>query len=305
MSGTDLTRDNLRGGIFMVIAMAAFAGEDALIKGQTGAIPTGQITMTVSVVSILIMVVVLKLNRVPLWSRDFWRPAVLLRNLGEIIGGVGFITSLKLMPLSMASALFQTMPLVMTMGAALFLGEKVGWRRWAAIAVGFAGVLIILRPTGADFDPLAAGASALTVVGLSMRDLATRRIGVQVNSLNLSFWGMCAFMVSGLVLLIGGQQTPVMPEAGQMARLVLAACFGLIGYYLMILGTRIGEISAIMPYRYSRLVFALILGWLVFAERPDLPMILGSLLVVGAGFYTFLRERYHAFHAAGNRVKRR
>lgn len=291
MTSADATKDNLRGGLLIAASMAFFAAEDALMKGLTSGIPTGQIILMVTAFSAVVMCLILSYYRVPLMTKAFLQPAVIARNLGETVGGVGFITSLALLPLSMASALFQTLPLVMTCGAALFLNEKVGWRRWTAVGVGFVGVMIILRPGGEGFVPLAALGSAMAVIGLAVRDLATRKITGNVNSLNLTLWGMGSYLISGVILMVVFKQSWVPVTIEQVGLVVAASLLGLIGYYVMIVGTRIGEVSAIMPYRYTRIVFALALGWLVFAEIPDTWVLVGCGLIVSAGLYTFLRER--------------
>lgn len=294
MSSVKLQNDNLRGGLLMTLAMAGFAAEDALMKLLAGSISVGLLILLVGGFSTTVMAVVALRKGAPLFSRDFFHPAVFLRNICEMLGAIGFVTALTLLSLQMASALFQTLPLVITVGAALFLGEKVGWRRWTAVAVGFIGVLIILRPTGEDFDAFAAGASALAVVSLAARDLATRKIPATINSTSLALWGMFCYALSGLLLLPFGAHEITLPPLQDLVLIAVIAGFGLIGYLLLIAASRIGEISSIMPYRYSRLIFALVLGWIFFGERPDAFMLIGSALVVGSGVYTFLRERYHA-----------
>lgn len=291
MDAAELKRDNLRGGLLMTASMAAFSVEDTLIKGLAGTIPTGQIVATLGLTGALALAVIARSRGAPLWGRFVWHPMVLLRNAGEMTGAIGFITALVLLPLSVASALFQSLPLVMTMGAALFLGERVGWRRWSAIAVGFVGVLVILRPTGAGFDLWAAAASMLAVASLAVRDLATRRIGGGVQSLSLAVWGSAAFVPAGAILMLVGGQEPVWPAPAQWGLLGTASALGVAGYWLMVVATRVGEVSAVIPYRYSRILFSLILGAVVFGERPDLAVYLGSALIVGSGLYTFVRER--------------
>lgn len=297
MSSPDLQRDNLRGGLTMVLAMAFFAGEDAFLKGLTTVLPTGQLLLAVGMLSALCMAVMAKASRARIFDPKLLSRPVLLRTIGEITGGIGFILTLQLLPLSTGAALLQTMPLAITFGAALFLGEKVGWRRWSAVAVGFLGVMVILRPTGEGFEPLAAGAAMLTVFSLALRDLSTRRVAPSVHSMTIAFWGMFAYGFSGWLLMLIEDQSFVVPEAGPAVSLGLAALLGLIGYYCMIVASRLGEVSAIIPYRYTRIIFALILGMLVFHEQPDSYVLLGSAMIVGSGLYTFLRERYHAFHS--------
>jgi drug/metabolite transporter (DMT)-like permease len=124
-----------------------------------------------------------------------------------------------------------------------------------------------------------------------VRDLATRRIGGGIASLSLAHWGSAAFIPAGLILMGIAGQTPVMPDARQWGILLAASALGVAGYWLMVVATRVGEVSAVMPYRYSRILFSLVLGWAVFAERPDWGVWLGSAMIVGSGLYTFVRER--------------
>ncbi|MFN3645112.1 MAG: DMT family transporter [Gemmobacter sp.] len=291
MSSAKIGQDNLRGGLLMVASMAAFSAEDTLIKGLAGGLPTGQIIATLGVTGTLALAIIATSRGAPLFGAFATHPMVLLRNFAEMTGAIGFVTALVLMPLSVASALFQTLPLAITLGAALFLGEKVGWRRWTAIAVGFAGVLVILRPGAEGFDLWAAAASMLAVMSLAVRDLATRRVGAGVPSLSLSVWGSLAFVPAGLALMALAGQSPVVPDARQWVILLGASALGVAGYWLMVVATRVGEVSAVMPYRYSRILFSLLLGWAVFAERPDWGVWLGSAMIVGSGLYTFFRER--------------
>jgi drug/metabolite transporter (DMT)-like permease len=213
-----------------------------------------------------------------------------------MLGSVCFVVALALVPLVTATAIFQAMPLAVTMGAALFLGEQVGWRRWTAILVGFAGVMVIIRPGAPGFEPaalLAVGA----VLGLAARDLFTRRIPSRIDTMLLTAWGFLAVaLVGGAQLLATGGA--VMPTAGDALMLLGALAFGTVGYWWLTESTRLGELSAIMPFRYARLLFALIIGVVVFSERPDAWTLGGAALIVGSGIYAVLRERARARAAA-------
>lgn len=291
-SQPDIQRDNLRGGLLMLCAMLGFALEDAMFKGLTnGTLPIGQIMMMVGVIGTLVMGAIAVAAGAPLASRAILSPPVLMRNIGEAFGGIGFVIAIALIPLSTASAIFQALPLAMTAGAALFMREKVGWRRWTAITVGFIGVLVILRPTGDDFNLVAACAALSSVAMLAMRDLATRRIAPGIHSLSLATWGMFSYALGGVVLLAWEGQMPIVPTSEHWMLLLVTASFGLGAYYLLITACRIGEISAIMPARYGRIVFAMILGAIFFAERPDAWMVAGCALIIASGLYTLLRER--------------
>ncbi|MDO9526982.1 MAG: DMT family transporter [Gemmobacter sp.] len=282
-------RESLKGAALMVLAMAGFALEDMLIKRLSTSLPSSQTLLMIGLGGMAVFAAAVRAKGQRLAPRAVFTPAVLLRNLGEAIGMLGFITALTLVPLSVASAILQGLPLVATLGAVLFLRETVGWRRWSAIAVGFVGMLIIVRPLGAGFDPAALFA-VLGVAGLAVRDLATRRIVGAVSSIQLSFWGFASALPAAAVLaLFGGD--PRIPAPAEWAQVAAILVMSVTAYLAMTAASRVGDVSFIAPFRYSRLVFALILGWLVFGERLDAPMLIGSALIVGSGLYTFFRER--------------
>jgi drug/metabolite transporter (DMT)-like permease len=197
--------------------------------------------------------------------------------------------AITLVPLTTASAVFQAMPLAVTAGAALFLGERVGWRRWSAISFGFAGVLVVLRPGLEGFEPAALWA-VLAVVGLGARDLFTRMVPKSVPSMVLSGWAFVAVAAVGAIMLAvtGGAVWPDGPQAGA---LLGALVLGIGAYVTLTMALRTGDVSAVMPFRYSRLIFALLIGALVFGERPDALTYVGMAMILGAGLYTILRER--------------
>jgi len=199
--------------------------------------------------------------------------------------------------ISVVAAVFQATPLVITMGAALFLGEEVGWRRWSAICVGFAGVLMIIRPGLSGFEP-AALFVLIAVVSITVRDLITRRIDVAVSSFVVSFQGFAVLIPSGLILLFFAETGARPIGATQGGMLAVAVLFGALAYYAITQAMRIGEASVITPFRYTRLLFSLLVGVAVFGERPDALTLLGALLVIGSGLYTFLREQRLARRAA-------
>ncbi len=279
---------NLHASLWMVTAMAAFAIEDAVIKHLAGQMPVGQIMLLLGIGGFVAFGLLLRPRGLRLLVPEALRGAVLLRNICEIVGAGGVVLAIALLPLAMVTAILQAMPLVVTLGAALFLGEPVGWRRWAAILVGLAGVLIIIRPGAEDFDP-AALVAVVAIIGLAGRDLATRRVPPQIDSLQLAGWGFGMLIPAGLVLLLFGAP-PLVPSSAQWGWLVAATAAGMLGYFALVAATRLGDIAATVPFRYSRLVFATLIGLIFFAERPDGWTILGSTLVVGAGLFSFWRE---------------
>ena len=280
---------NLRGILLMCAAMAAFACEDALIKLASASVPIGQILALIGVGGTFAFAVMARMQGHAIFTPLALDRALLMRNGSEMVGTLGIVTALSLIPISTASAILQAAPLVVTAGAALFLGERVGWRRWSAILVGFAGMLMILRPAGDAFDPNALWA-VLAVIGLAGRDLVTRRMPPDLPTLVVATWGFATVTLLGLGL-FALQDEVVMPPPVAMAQIAGALAIGIGAYWMIIEATRAGDVSAISPFRYSRLIFALAIGIVVFGERPDGWMLGGAALIIASGIYTVLRER--------------
>jgi drug/metabolite transporter (DMT)-like permease len=214
---------------------------------------------------------------------------VWLRMVGEIGGTVTYIIALAQLPLPNVASIFQALPLAVTVGAALFFGESVGWRRSFAIAAGFCGTLIIVRPGTEGFDAFSL-LVLLCVVFCTVRDLATRRIPNEVPTLLVSSVTALTITLCGIVLMIPmGGWSPM--EAPLIGLLFTCACFMLVGYIFIIKAMRTGEVSAVAPFRYTTLIWAFALGFLVFGNVPDLYMIVGGTVIAGSGLYTLYRER--------------
>ena len=281
--------ENLRGIVLMVASMAGFAIEDMFIKWASAQVPTGQILILLSMFGTPVFVALAWRQGARFWDKAALHPAVVWRNAGEMIGTAGFVTALSLTPLTSATAIFQATPLAVTLGAALFLGETVGWRRWTAILVGFCGVILIIRPgvDGFNINPLW---SIVAVLGLSARDVATRRIPNAISTMQLAAWGFAAVGILGVGMLAasGGATWLTLQQSGYIGG---ALTFGIAAYWAITQASRLGEISVITPFRYIRLIFALIIGTVIFAERPDAITLSGAALIIGSGLYTFARER--------------
>ena len=284
-----MRQDNVAAIALMVAAMGLFAIEDMLIKLASETIGVGQILLILVTVGLIVFSILTRRAGHSVISAKFLHPAIIVRNVGETVGAFGFVTALTLVPISVASAILQATPLAVTVGAALFLKEPVGWRRWTAVLVGFFGVLLIIRPGLESFDANVLFA-VFGVVGLAMRDVATRAIPTDIPSQQVSAYAYAVLVLPSFILMLfqGGWQ-PV--EAPTSIYLALAAGVGVVAYYVLVVATRRGEIPVIAPFRYSRLIFALIIGFFVFAERPDTLMLVGSALVIGTGLYALYRER--------------
>ncbi|WP_284164186.1 DMT family transporter [Frigidibacter sp. SD6-1] len=280
---------NLRGILLVLYSMAIFAVEDALMKHLSAAMPVGQLLIIIGLGGMAAFAALAGPHgRRGLWAALRNRP-VFWRTAAEAVSAITFVTALSLIPLSTVAAVFQATPLAVTAGAALFLGETVGWRRWTAVAVGFAGVLMIIRPGLEGFRP-EAGLVLITVFSIALRDLVTRAIPASLSSAVVSFHGFLGVVVAGLVLIAAGQR-PAMPDGSGMALLVLTLFCATTGYLAIVASMRAAEASALMPFRYARLIFSLAIGVLFFAERPDGLTLCGAALILAAAFYTYLRER--------------
>ena len=281
--------ENLRGSALMVLAMAGFALEDMFIKRLADDLPVGQILMLLGAGGAVIFGLAALSRGHALLSRDLLSGPVMLRNLGELIGTIGFVTAIALTPLSSASAILQATPLAVTLGAALFLREQVGWRRWSAILVGFAGVLMVIRPGLSGFEPASLFA-VQAVFGLAMRDLATRAVPHTVTSMQLSSYGFATIVPAGALLLwlSGGA---VSPSGANWRDIAFALVLGVAAYYAIVAAMRVGEVSFVTPFRYTRLIFALVIAVLIFDEQPDALTLMGAAIIIASGLYTLLRER--------------
>ena len=220
-------------------------------------------------------------------SRSDWK-FVALRALGEIMATVGFLTALAHMPLANVTAILQALPLTVTMAAALFLAEPVGWRRWTAIGVGFVGVMIIVRP-GLEGFSIYSLSALFAVACVTLRDIATRRLSSEAPSLFVAL--ITAIAITGLGTVMVPSITWVQPT-GSMWLVITGASVAIIfGYLFSIMTMRVGEIGFVAPFRYTAMVWAILMGILIFGEWPDAYTITGTAVIVITGLYSFHRER--------------
>lgn len=272
----------------MVMSMALFAVEDMFLKWAATDLPVGMVIFVAGAFGAPVFVVMARMEGKRTLVRAALHPAVMLRNAGEMVGTFAYITALAVVDLSTVSAVLQALPLAVTLGAALFMGETVGWRRWLAIAVGFAGVMVIIRPGMEGFQPAALWV-LVTVLGLAVRDLATRAIPAECSAAQVSAWGLMSVGVLGALVMVQGGA--VMPDAGQAGAMFGALVFGTAGYWLVVSASRTGEVAVVSPFRYTRLVFAIAIGATVFDEVPDALTLTGAALIIGSGLYALARER--------------
>lgn len=279
--------DSLRGIAAMIAAMAAFVANDAMMKLASATLPIGQIIFMRSMMLVPMFGAVLMVTLPPRQGRLLVHPGVVMRSIFEIGAAVLYLSALFRMPIADCTAILQFTPLALTAGAALFLGAPVGWRRWLATFVGLIGVLIIIRPGASAFNPYAALA-LLSVVFITARDLTTRTLGAHLPATVIAFGSAVAVAVAGLGLM--PFETWQWPETNALVA-IAGASFALFGaQYWIIYGMRTGNIAVVAPFRYSIILWALIAGYLVWREVPDLATWIGIAIVTAAGLYTFLRE---------------
>lgn len=282
--------DNLRGALLMVLAMLGFAIEDMFIKLMSDVLSVGQILLMLGAFGGLVFAIVVRAQGRHVFDRALLSWPIALRAVGEVVGTLAFVSAIVLTPISSASAILQATPLVVTLGAALFLGETVGWRRWTAILVGLFGVVLIIRPGLDSFQPLSLLA-VIAVFGLALRDIATRRVPPKTSSMQLSCLGFLAIVPGGLGYILVSGAPIVVPDVTTSLYFTAALLIGLFAYYAIVAAMRVGEVSFVTPFRYTRLIFAMVIGVVVFAERPDALTLIGSAIIVASGIYTVWRER--------------
>jgi S-adenosylmethionine uptake transporter len=280
--------DNTRGALLMIVSMLAFTVNDAAIKATSGEIPFFQLLFLRGVLSSLLIAAAL-------WWLGHWRLPVpradrrliAMRSLSEIVATMFFLTALFNMPLANVIALLQMLPLTVTLAGAVVLREPVGWRRMVAIMIGFCGMLLIVRPGSSGFNAYTIYA-LLAVICVTFRDLSTRQMSPQVPSLVITFASSAGLTVLAALASLG--KTWVQPDWHLSGLIVLSALFIFAGYCSSVMVMRVGELSAVTPFRYTSLLWALLLGWLVFDEWPTALTFLGVVIVAATGLYTLYRE---------------
>ena len=288
--------DNMRGALFMMGTMTAFTINDACMKILGEEAPLFQLLVLRGIgTALFLWWLAWRMGHLRLSAsrRDWW--LMVVRSLSEVAGAWFFMTALFHMPIANLSAILQALPLTVTLASALFLGEKVGWRRFTAILIGFAGVALIVRP-GPEGFTIDSIYGLATVVCVTIRDITARQLSKDVPSLLVSLVaavfvmglsGLAAFVPMGLP----GSGAPwVAMDLGQVGLMALTTAFVIVGYILSVSAMRVGEIGFVAPFRYTSLVVAILVGVLVFGTFPDALTLLGAAIVVVTGLYTLLRE---------------
>ncbi len=281
--------DNMRGALLMMTAMAAFTFNDASLKSLSDELPLLQALFLrgIGTTSLLLLLTwAMGQLRFDFGRRDWALMGI--RTVAEAAAAWFFLTALFNMPLGNVSAIMQSLPLTITLVGALFLGETVGWKRLIAILIGFVGVVMIVQPGGGGFTQFSVFA-LLSMLCVTVRDLAARRTSRSVPSVlvaTVAAAGVTAFAGVGSITV---EWQPLSLLATM--QLTGAMVFVIGGYIASVAAMRVGEIGFVAPFRYTSLLVALVLGYLVFGDWPNALTLWGAAIVVATGMFTLLRER--------------
>ena len=270
--------------------MAIFAIEDAFIKTASETLPVGQILIIFGLGGALVFVCLARLNKEPLFSRDVVSRPMRIRVIFEVTGRLFYTLAISLIPLSAATVILQATPLVVVAGAALVFGERVGWRRWTAILIGLVGVVVIVQP-GTDSFSLLSILAIIGMFGFAGRDLASRAAPASLSTLILGLYGFLSIVIAGVVFSVWQSAPFVQPTIETCFYLLGAVLAGVTAYSFLMKAMRTGEVSAVTPFRYTRLLFGISLGVILFDEQLSLSMLAGSGLIVISGLFIHWRGR--------------
>ena len=280
---------NMVGACLMMASMACFTLNDTMLKLTDGTVPLFQLLCLRSMITVgLIGVTKGRLGALHFRvSRRDWT-LIGIRAGTEVVIAYFFLTALLNMPLANMTAIMQAVPLTVTLASALVLREAVGWRRMLAIAVGFAGVMLIVKPGAEGFNIWSVYA-LISVFGVTIRDLVTRRLSADVPSITVTLvTALTVLVASGLASL----NAPWVAIGAGNAGLITALAFCIFGgYFFSIQVMRTGDVSFVAPFRYTGLIWALVLGWFFFGEWPGVLTLIGATIVVATGIFSFYRER--------------
>ncbi|MDC1417835.1 DMT family transporter [Candidatus Thioglobus sp.] len=279
----------MKGAALMTACVSAYVINDAFMKLLFSEIALFQAVFLRSIITIppiLIMVWITKVAIRNLSKQD--KRLILVRVGAEIFTTITFLTALKHMPLANVTAILQALPLAITMAAALFLAEPVGWRRWSAILVGFVGVLIVVRPGLEGFNIYSLSAF-MAIIFLTIREISTRKLTSEVPTITVVLSTAVGSTLFAGIMMIGSEWDTV--SAVSWLLILGAAVAVLIATLLSVMAMRIGDIGFVSPFRYTSMLGAIGLGILMFGDWPDQPTLVGTLIIVSTGIYTFHREQ--------------
>ena len=289
MSYPTVKNENLRCIAFMILAMAGFAIEDAVIKKLSLTMPVSQVLLLMGFAGIAAFGLLAKIRKVQLLASEVYNRWFIARTLSELAAAIFFVTSIVYASLSISSAILQATPLIVTLAGAMFLKQSVSMSQWVFILIGFLGVLLVIQPGRDGFQPAALFA-VVAVFFLALRDTITRVISVSIPAVTISFWAFFALLLAGILTIpLFSVFVPVTSD--DLLLLLVAAAAGTGAYLSVVLATRAGDVATVAPFRYTRLIFALGLAIFIFDETVNLLMLAGSATIIGSGIFMLTLER--------------
>ena len=280
--------DNLRGILAILIASTAYTLHDSMAKLLSSELPSSEIIIVRGMIATALLITGVFVLRATRPLSILFQPMMIVRLLGTGGATVFIIMALRYLPLPTVTTVLQATPLIVTAGAAMMYGDKVGWRRWSAVCAGFLGVLLIVKPGGGFGD--AAYFVLLALLCTTTRDLSTRGLPKHIPSIFVAAAGSVVSVLSG-VLILPFDTAWVMPTPWAWTLMTVSAALLFFATTFMTVGLRTGEIAVVAPFRYVPVPLALLLGFWFWGDVPDAIAAIGILLVLGAGLYTLHRER--------------
>lgn len=279
----------------MTLAMLAFTLEDFTLKKATEFIPLSQLLIICGILGSLFFISCSRYAKEPIFYKDSFNKTLIIRSIFEIMGRIFYALAIAFMPITNAASILQATPLVVVLGAVIFLNEKVGWRRWTAILTGFIGVLMIIQPGTNGFTIFSIFA-VLGMVGFAGRDLATRMSPVGMSNYQLGSFGFYMVIIAGIIL--SGFNYFFLPEKTIWGTIsfdawifvIANAAAGVSAYFCLTIAMRVGDVSFVTPFRYVRVLFAMFFGVVILGEQPNALVIIGSVIVVLSGIYIIIRR---------------
>ncbi|MEM9717114.1 MAG: DMT family transporter [Pseudomonadota bacterium] len=284
--------DTAKGIWLIILSMFLLNASDAFIKVASAQLSFGQILAAMGVIGFFVTAAITVLSGRRPFRAEMLNTALFTRIAFDTFGACMIFNALARVDLSLVAVITQASPIVIAVFAAILFNETVGWQRWISIIVGFIGVILIVNPFGTSFDPnslFAVGA----LIGLTGRDFATRYIPKSISAVEMSTIGFLGILPVGLFFwFLDGRSFA--PDGLHLFYMLAAIFIGIGGLIAIAAAMRFGDISATAPFRYSRVIFAVILGWIAFGEWPTQMMWVGIVLVMGSGLFLLFRQRQNA-----------
>jgi drug/metabolite transporter (DMT)-like permease len=279
---------NIKAALLVMVAMSMITTNDAIVKHLTQAFGIGQIMLIRGLLVCIIFAAFLKASNIPVLSKKMFHRWNIIRGLLELGATAAFLTGLSMLPLATASSLGFSSPIFLAVLAAIFLKEKVGWGRWLVIFSGFVGVLMITNPFAEEMN-WAVVFPVTCAIFVALRDLAIRYVPDDIPSMQIAFTNAWIVTLGGAILTLAQGWSPVAYDWYIWFPVLAAAIF--CGYISYIVGTRMGELSFIGPFKYTSVVLAIILGYLIWDEAPTPLMLTGVAVIVLSGIALLAGEK--------------